>query len=222
MHVAGYHDFIALGNQAGTSCNTTPDCSRLHSSWYPCGARCVSLPATCPSAFLPNLFFPLYFHYSCTIMLLIHISTLQCSQSTNAIVPFCCEYPPTHPDIFIVDVALSWCPCFGHHSVADSGWPHRGLIHTYIPIARRSTHTYSFGNVRFKQINSGSRDGSLLAICQPANVYTVLFFALFNCVKAFMCNINGHMKLLYISTYIIHDTFVYPPKLLFTNMKFTV
>ena len=25
MHVAGYHDFIALGNQAGTSCNTTPD-----------------------------------------------------------------------------------------------------------------------------------------------------------------------------------------------------
>lgn len=104
-----------------------------------------------------------------------------------AILLWVSSHPPRH--------FYCWCgavmmPVFGHHSVADSGWPHRGLIHTYIPISRRSTHTYSFGNVRFKQINSGSRDGSLLAICQPANVYTVLFFALFNCVKSFMCNIK--------------------------------
>ena len=186
MHVAGYHDFIALGNQAGTSCNTTPDYI-VHGTFV----VLVVLVFLQPVLQLSYQTFSSHFTFiTVVLMLLIHISTPQCSQSTNAIVPFCCEYPPTHPDIFIVDVALSWCPCFGHHSVADSGWPHRGLIHTYIPISRRSTHTYSFGNVRFKQINSGSRDGSLLAICQPANVYTVLFFALFNCVKSFMCNIK--------------------------------
>ena len=186
MHVAGYHDFIALGNQAGTSCNTTPDYI-VHGTLV----ELVVLVFLQPVLQLSYQTFSSHFTFiTVVLMLLIHISTPQCSQSTNAIVPFCCEYPPTHPDIFIVDVALSWCPCFGHHSVADSGWPHRGLIHTYIPISRRSTHTYSFGNVRFKQINSGSRDGSLLAICQPANVYTVLFFALFNCVKSFMCNIK--------------------------------